>query len=93
MAHTKAQSSSKNHGRTAGKRLGLKKTDGQQVFAGEILVRQRGTVWRGGDGIGVGKDFTLFALRDGILRFRKASREQFNSARRERTFLFLEAAS
>lgn len=54
-----------------GKRLGLKKTSGQSVKTGNILVRQRGNKFYPGKGVGMGKDFTLFALRDGILNFKK----------------------
>jgi len=53
-----------------GKRLGLKKSSGQTVKTGSILVRQRGNKFYPGEGVGMGKDFTLFALRDGILKFK-----------------------
>lgn len=68
----KAAGSSTDNGRDSkGKRLGLKRTDGQMVKVGEILVRQRGTVWRAGKDVGVGRDFTLFALKAGIVHFEK----------------------
>ena len=51
------------------KRLGVKKYDGQEVRAGNILVRQRGTKWRQGFNVGIGKDYTLFALIDGLVKF------------------------
>jgi large subunit ribosomal protein L27 len=71
MAHKKAGGSSRNGRDTAGRRLGVKKFGGQSVTAGNILVRQRGNKWWPGDGVGQGKDHTLFALRDGEVRFRK----------------------
>jgi large subunit ribosomal protein L27 len=69
MAHKKAGGSTKNGRESQSKRLGLKKFGGQQVRAGNILVRQRGTVYRAGENVGIGTDHTLFALVDGIVRF------------------------
>jgi large subunit ribosomal protein L27 len=69
MAHKKAGGSTKNGRESQSKRLGLKKFGGQQVRAGNILVRQRGTVYRAGENVGIGTDHTLFALADGIVRF------------------------
>ena len=66
MAHKKAGGSTKNGRESESKRLGLKKFGGQRVAAGNILVRQRGTVYRAGDNVGVGTDHTLFALTDGV---------------------------
>jgi large subunit ribosomal protein L27 len=65
MAHKKAGGSSRNGRDSIGRRLGVKKAGGQRVVAGNIIVRQRGTKWHNGDGVGIGKDHTLFALRDG----------------------------
>jgi large subunit ribosomal protein L27 len=70
MAHKKGVGSSKNGRDSESKRLGVKRFDGQVVSAGSILVRQRGTRFHPGDNVGVGKDFTLFALRDGVVKFR-----------------------
>jgi large subunit ribosomal protein L27 len=70
MAHKKGVGSSKNGRDSESKRLGVKMFDGQVVTAGNILVRQRGTRFHPGRNVGVGKDFTLFALRDGVVRFR-----------------------
>jgi large subunit ribosomal protein L27 len=70
MAHKKGVGSSKNGRDSESKRLGVKMFDGQVVTAGNILVRQRGTRFHAGRNVGVGKDFTLFALRDGVVRFR-----------------------
>ena len=69
MAHKKAGGSSRNGRDSAGRRLGVKKSGGQAVIAGNIIVRQRGTKWHPGDGVGMGKDHTLFALVEGRVRF------------------------
>jgi large subunit ribosomal protein L27 len=71
MAHKKAGGSTKNGRDSHSKRLGLKKFGGEQVLAGNILVRQRGTVYRAGDNVGVGTDHTLFALSKGVVRFKR----------------------
>ena len=71
MAHKKAGGSSRNGRDTAGRRLGVKKFGGEQVIAGNIIVRQRGTKWRPGDNVGLGKDHTIFALIDGKVSFTK----------------------
>ncbi|MEX2542421.1 MAG: 50S ribosomal protein L27 [Trueperaceae bacterium] len=70
MAHKKGVGSSKNGRDSESKRLGVKRFDGQVVTAGSIIVRQRGTRFHPGRNVGVGKDFTLFALRDGVVSFR-----------------------
>jgi large subunit ribosomal protein L27 len=69
MAHKKGVGSSKNGRDSQSKRLGVKRFDGQLVAAGSILVRQRGAKFKPGFNVGQGKDFTLFALRDGIVKF------------------------
>jgi large subunit ribosomal protein L27 len=71
MAHKKGVGSSKNGRESHSKRLGIKIYGGQFAKAGNILVRQRGTRHHPGDGVGLGKDHTLFALVDGIVKFRK----------------------
>lgn len=71
MAHKKAGGSSRNGRDSAGRRLGVKIYGGQAVIAGNIIVRQRGTVHFAGPGVGMGKDHTLFALTDGVVVFRK----------------------
>ncbi len=71
MAHKKAGGSTRNGRDSESKRLGLKKFGGQQVQAGSILVRQRGTAYNPGVNVGVGRDHTLFALADGEVRFTK----------------------
>lgn len=69
FAHKKGQGSSKNGRDSISKRLGVKRSDGTTVKAGEILVRQRGTVFYPGQNVGLGKDFTLFALTNGVVKF------------------------
>lgn len=71
MAHKKGVGSSKNGRESESKRLGVKVYGGQFAKAGNIIVRQRGTVHHPGENMGLGKDHTLFALVDGIVEFRK----------------------
>lgn len=74
MAHKKGGGSSKNGRDSASQRLGLKRSGGQLVKAGNILVRQRGTQFKPGNNVGVGRDHTLFALVDGIVKFEYATK-------------------
>ncbi len=69
MAHKKSGGTSRNGRDTAGKRLGVKRFDGQEVKAGSIIVRQRGTRIHPGENVGCGRDYTLFALTDGVVKF------------------------
>ena len=71
MAHKKGEGSVKNGRDSESKRLGVKIFGGQPAISGNIIVRQRGTVYHPGKNVGVGKDFTLFALSDGLVEFRK----------------------
>lgn len=73
MAHKKAGGSSRNGRDSDGRRLGVKKFGGENVRAGNILIRQRGTKWLPGVNVGVGKDHTLFALVDGVVLFKTKS--------------------
>ena len=70
MAHKKAGGSSRNGRDSGGQRLGLKKFGGEEVIAGNIIARQRGTQWHPGRNVGLGRDHTLFALVNGKLEFR-----------------------
>ena len=72
MAHKKAGGSSRNGRDSAGRRLGVKRAGDQLVPAGNILVRQRGTVFHAGPNVGMGRDHTLFALKTGKVKFHKA---------------------
>ena len=74
MAHKKGQGTSMNGRDSHSKRLGVKMFGGQVAIAGNILVRQRGTKLHPGKNVGVGRDFTLFALKDGTVKFDKAHR-------------------
>ena len=71
MAHKKAGGSTRNGRDSESKRLGLKKFGGEHVLAGNILVRQRGTLYRPGENVGIGTDHTLFALVDGTVQFKR----------------------
>ena len=71
MAHKKGEGSVKNGRDSQSKRLGVKIYGGQPAIAGNIIVRQRGTTYHPGKNVGVGRDFTLFALADGVVEFRK----------------------
>ena len=74
MAHKKGQGTSRNGRDSASKRLGIKKYDGESVLAGNIIMRQRGTKVHPGRNVGLGKDFTLFALSDGRVTWDGAHR-------------------
>ena len=71
MAHKKAGGSSRNGRDSAGQSLGVKLFGGQKIVAGNVIVRQRGTQFHPGENVGMGKDHTLFALKDGHVTFRK----------------------
>jgi large subunit ribosomal protein L27 len=71
MAHKKAGGSSRNGRDSAGRRLGVKLYGGQAAIAGNIIVRQRGTKFWPGQGVGLGKDHTIFAVADGAVKFHK----------------------
>lgn len=71
MAHKKAGGSSRNGRDTAGKRLGVKKFGGQVVEPGNIIIRQRGTKFHPGTNVGLGRDYTIFALTGGTVQFRQ----------------------
>ena len=71
MAHKKAGGSSRNGRDSAGRRLGVKKYGGELVIPGNIILRQRGTKWHPGDNVGMGKDHTIFAMIDGVVKFSK----------------------
>ena len=76
MAHKKAGSSSKNGRDSVGQHLGVKAGDGQLVSAGSIIVRQRGMTFLAGPGAGLGKDYTVFAMTDGRVKFEHEKRDK-----------------
>jgi large subunit ribosomal protein L27 len=86
MAHKKAGGSTRNGRDSESKRLGIKRFGGQVVVAGNILVRQRGTCFHAGDNVGMGKDHTLFATSDGVVKF-------VTKGPRNRRFVLVEAAA
>lgn len=71
MAHKKAGGSSRNGRDSAGRRLGVKLYGGQEAISGNIIIRQRGTKFWPGEGVGLGKDHTIFAVTDGAVKFHK----------------------
>ncbi len=76
MAHKKGQGSTQNNRDSAGRRLGVKKYGGETVKAGNIVIRQRGTKVHPGLNMGMGKDHTLFALVDGVVRFERKDKKR-----------------
>lgn len=73
MAHKKAGGSVKNGRDSAGRRLGVKRYGGEQILAGNIIIRQRGTKYKPGKNVGLGKDHTIFALLDGEVAFKRSA--------------------
>ncbi len=76
MAHKKAGGSSRNGRDTAGRRLGVKKFGGESVVPGNIIIRQRGTKWHPGTGVGIGVDHTIFAKVDGTVAFKTTANKR-----------------
>ena len=76
MAHKKGAGSSKNGRESESKRLGVKIFGGQKIIAGNIIVRQRGTTHNAGNNVGMGRDHTLFALKDGVVKFTKKKNDR-----------------
>jgi large subunit ribosomal protein L27 len=76
MAHKKGQGSTQNNRDSAGRRLGVKKFGGEAVIPGNIIIRQRGTKVHPGNGVGMGKDHTIFALVEGVVKFENKSSTQ-----------------
>ncbi|SFP43908.1 50S ribosomal protein L27 [Hydrogenimonas thermophila] len=76
MAHKKGQGSTQNNRDSAGRRLGVKKIGGQTVVAGNIIYRQRGTKIHPGNNVGMGKDHTLYALIDGVVKYERKDKHR-----------------
>lgn len=87
MAHKKAAGSTKNGRDSNAKRLGLKRSGGQAVKSGAILVRQKGTKWHAGENVGIGRDWTLFALTDGVVQFTQKRSLKFDGKRKRDTIV------
>ena len=81
MAHKKGEGSVRNGRDSHSKRLGVKIFGGQPAINGNIIVRQRGTVYHPGDNVGLGKDFTIYAVADGIVEFRKTRKKTLISVK------------
>ncbi|EKD56941.1 MAG: 50S ribosomal protein L27 [uncultured bacterium] len=79
MAHTKAKGSSRLGRDSVAKRLGVKKYGGQKVLAGNIIIRQRGSKFHAGENVSMGKDHTLFAMLDGVVKFSAKKMLKFNN--------------
>jgi large subunit ribosomal protein L27 len=93
MSHKKAGGSTKNGRDSVSKRLGVKLYAGQIVRAGNILVRQKGSNYLAGENVGTGKDFTLFALKDGILKFTEKRVEKYDNRIFKNKFVNVVAAA
>ena len=76
MAHKKGQGSTQNNRDSAGRRLGVKKYGGESVIAGNIIIRQRGTKIHPGQNVGMGKDHTIYALVDGVVKFERKDKKR-----------------
>ncbi len=77
MSHVKAGGKARQHSQRAGKRLGVKMFGSQKIKTGQIIVRQRGTKFHSGDGTGMGRDYTIFAMRDGVVSFLTRTGKKF----------------
>lgn len=77
MSKVKSGGAVRQHSTRPGKRLGVKKYGGEKVKIGQIIIRQQGAVVKGGVGVGTGRDYTLFALKDGVIEFFKKQSKQF----------------
>lgn len=82
MAKTKSSGKTRQQTPRPGKRLGLKKTEGEKVISGNVLIRQRGSIFHPGQGVGMGRDYTLFALCDGVTKFSKKKGKTYLSVRK-----------
>lgn len=90
MAHRKAGGTAANLRDSESKRLGVKLFGGQFAKGGNILIRQRGTRWVAGEGVGVGKDHTLFALKDGLVKFTYKKMRSFTGKLKKKTIINIE---
>ncbi|MCX6806274.1 MAG: 50S ribosomal protein L27 [Candidatus Saccharibacteria bacterium] len=87
MSHTKAGGSSRNGRDSQSKRLGVKRSGGQAVQAGDIIIRQRGSKFIAGSHVGIGKDHTLFALKPGSVEFKTVRKENFTGNKQRRSLV------
>jgi len=87
MAHTKAIGSTKLGRDSVSKRLGVKIQDGSKVFVGQIIIRQRGTKYMPGDNVRQGGDDTIYAMKNGVVRFTRKTKTKFDGSRYKATFV------
>jgi large subunit ribosomal protein L27 len=87
MAHTKSGGSTKLGRDSIAKRLGVKKQDGSRIYAGQIIIRQRGTRYIPGKNVKRGADDTLYALKNGIVKFYTKTKTRFDGSKRKATFV------
>ena len=92
MSHTKAGGSTKNGRDSQSKRLGVKRSGGQSVQAGDIIIRQRGTKFIAGSHVGIGKDHTLFALQSGSVVFKTTQRVAFTGGKQKKSVVSVVSA-
>lgn len=92
MSHTKAGGSTKNGRDSQSKRLGVKRSGGQAVQAGDIIIRQRGTKFIAGSHVGIGKDHTLFALRAGSVAFKTVQKPAFTGGKQKKSVVSVVSA-
>jgi large subunit ribosomal protein L27 len=92
MAHTKAGGSTKLGRDSAAKRLGVKLQDGQKVLVGQIIIRQRGTKYAPGANVKRGADDTIYAMRNGVVKFGTKTKTRFDGSRRKATFVGVETS-
>jgi len=85
MSSTKAGGSSKNGRDSQSKRLGVKLFGGQEVKSGDIILRQRGTKFEPGTGVGTGRDFTIYALKPGVVKFYQTRKQAFTGSKHRKT--------
>ncbi len=87
MAHKKAGGSTSLGRDSQAQRLGVKVSDGQTIKAGEVIIRQRGTKWYAGENVRLGKDDTLYAAKDGVVKYKKKKQPNFHGALKLKTFV------
>jgi len=92
MAHTKAKGTTRLGRDSISKRLGVKLSDGQKVHPGMIIVRQRGTKWKPGEGVKLGKDDTIFATKKGVVKFEKKKTVKFTGHLANKTFVSIKSS-
>ncbi len=90
MAHKKAGGSTSLGRDSQGQRLGVKLYEGEKVSPGAIIIRQRGTKWYPGDNVKLGKDDTIYAMKEGIVKFYAKKRRRFDGSLKKKTFVMVE---